>query len=237
MKRIPLALALLGALVMAMPALAGVCEEWNVLQREVRDGAVERKAAKLKIVELHRQLLATYGAQIKAGSFSFPLQGYGPKSIGGVKGNGFVAAGYNFYDGNRHGGHPAHDIFIRDRNFDSLDDATGQPVQVLSVTDGVVIGTNPSWDYPSEIRGGKYIWIFNPAQERYYYYAHLSQVNVVPGQLVKAGEPIALLGRTGKNAYPHRSPTHVHFMCLAFDGGKMTPHNTYQELLTAELHK
>ncbi len=237
MKRTPLALVLLGALVIALPALAGVCDDWNVLQREVRDGVIDRKAAKLKIVELHQTLLVTYGAQIKGTGFSFPLKGYGPKSIGGVRGNGHVAAGYNFYDGNKHGGHPAHDIFIHDRNFDGLDDATGKPVEVLSVTDGVVIGTNPEWSYPSEIRGGKYVWIFNPAQERYYYYAHLAQVNVVPGQLVKSGEPIALLGRTGKNAYPHRSPTHVHFSCLDFNGGKMTPHNTYQELLTAELHK
>jgi len=56
---------------------------------------------------------------------------------------------------------------------------------------------------------------------------------VALGDMVKAGDTIALLGRTGKNAWPKRSPTHLHFMCLAFDNGRMTPHDTYRGLLDA----
>ena len=107
---------------------------------------------------------------------------------------------------------------------------TGKPAEIVAFSDGVVIAVNPSWEYPSQIRGGKYVWIFNPESNRFYYYAHLAKTLVSPGDTVKTGETIALLGRTGKNAYPKRSPTHLHFMCLSFSEGRMTPYNTYQEL-------
>ena len=57
---------------------------------------------------------------------TFHDRGYGPGSIGGVRGSGFRPKGYDFYDGNRHGGHPAHDIFVQDADQDALDDATGR---------------------------------------------------------------------------------------------------------------
>jgi murein DD-endopeptidase MepM/ murein hydrolase activator NlpD len=78
------------------------------------------------------------------------------------------------------------------------------------------------------------VWVFSPSLERYCYYAHLGEIHVKLGDLLAAGERIGFLGRTGKNAFKKRSPTHLHFMCLSFDGGRMTPHDTYRELLTAE---
>lgn len=222
-----LTLAIFLITITALPALAGVCDNWNNLDKLIRDNKIGRAEAKRKIIELDGLLLKEYSGKIGNSPFAFPVKGYGRKS--GNNGSSYLPAGYNFYDGNRHGGHPAHDLFIRDRKRTGLDDGTGKPAEIAAFADGVVIGVNPAWEYPSNIRGGIYIWIFNPATNRYYYYAHLAKILVAPGDVVKAGDTIALLGRTGKNAHPWRSPTHLHFMCLSFDGGRMTPHNTWRE--------
>lgn len=232
MKRIIL-LAVAVLLAFHGVAAASPCDDWNSLEKEIRDGTIDRTSARSRIALLHRQLLDNYGTATTNSAKTFPVAGYDYRAIGGRNGNDYLPAGYSFYQGNRHGGHPAHDIFVRDRNQDSLDDADGKPVTIVAFTGGVVIAVNPAWDYPSPIRGGKYVWIFSPAEERYYYYAHLSSVTVAPGQIVSAGDPVGTLGRTGKNAHPRRSPTHLHFMTLSFDNGRMLPRNPYRELVGA----
>jgi len=238
LTRFPIALICLSLLFLAGTARAesstpSPCEEWNSLQQAVRDGTMGREDARGEIIRLDARLREAYAGKSVRSPFHFPVKGYGPDSIGGERGSGFRPAGYNFYDGNRHGGHPAHDLFIRDNSGDGLDDVTGGPVEVVSMSDGVVIGVNPSWEHPSAIRGGIYLWVYDPADGLYYYYAHLALVFVAPGDRLKAGDTIALLGRTGKNAWPRRSPTHLHFMCLAFDKGRMTPRDSYRHLLEA----
>ena len=220
-------------IISATPSFASVCDDWNALEKSIRDNKIDRNQAKERIIRLDRELLPAYSGKAVNTAFHFPVRGYGAQSIGGRNGNGYSPAGYNFYDGNRHGGHPAHDLFIRDKRRVGLDDGTGKAAEIVAFSGGVVVGVNPSWEYPSGIRGGKYIWIFTPEENRFYYYAHLEKTLVAPGDMVKAGDTIALLGRSGKNARPKRSPTHLHFMCLSFDNGRMTPHNTYRELLGA----
>jgi murein DD-endopeptidase MepM/ murein hydrolase activator NlpD len=119
-------------------------------------------------------------------------------------------------------------------NQDSVDDGSGAPVTVVAFGAGVVVGINSGWEPTSEVRGGNYVWVFDVKSGRYHYYAHLQQVVVHLGQSVKAGQPLGLLGRTGKNAIMPRSPTHLHFMTVAFDGGKMTPYNPWKELVAAK---
>lgn len=223
-------LVLILVTISSLPAVASVCDDWNALDKEIRDNKIDRKEAKRKIIELDGQLLAEYSGKTGNSPFSFPVKGYGRKSAGERNGSDYKPSGYDFYDGNRHGGHPAHDLFIRDKKRIGLENATGKPAEIVAFADGVVIAVNPSWEYPSPIRGGIYIWVFNPGSNRYYYYAHLAKILVAPGDIVKAGDTIALLGRTGKNAWPKRSPTHLHFMCLSFDDGRMKPFNTYREL-------
>lgn len=208
--------------------------DWDGLEKMIRDGTVDKVTAKKRIVSLHRTLKKQYGEIGKDAEYRFPVLGYGPDSIGGVRGSGFRPKEYDFYDGNRHGGHPAHDIFIKDENQDTLDDDTGKPVGIAAYAGGVVLAVNTEWEYPSDIRSGKYVWIFTPALDRYCYYVHLGSISVKPGDIVAAGQAIGTLGRTGKNAYPRRSPTHLHFSCLTFNYGKMTPYNTYKDLLRAQ---
>jgi murein DD-endopeptidase MepM/ murein hydrolase activator NlpD len=228
-----LTITIILVIISAIPSYASVCDDWNSLEKEIRDNRIGRNQAKESIIELDRELLAAYAGKIGHTERHFPVKGYGSKSIGGRNGSGYRPLGYDFYTGNRHGGHPAHDLFIRDKKRNGLDSGIGKPAAIVAFADGVVIAVNPSWEYPSPIRGGKYIWIFNPEENRFYYYAHLEKLMVAPGDAVKAGETIALLGRTGKNARPKRSPTHLHFMCLSFNNGGMTPVNTYRDLLCA----
>ena len=228
-----LLIAVLFIILSVLPSFASLCDDWNSLEKSIRDNRIDRNTAERKIIELGRGLLESYAGKTGSSPYHFPVKGYAPKSIGGRKGSGYKPSGYDFYAGNRHGGHPAHDVFIRDKGCSGLDSGTGRPAEIVAFADGVVIAVNTAWEYPSPIRGGRYIWIFNPEENRYYYYAHLEKVLTSPGDIVHAGDTIALLGRTGKNAWPKRSPTHLHFMCLSFNNGRMTPHNTYSDLLGA----
>ncbi len=218
---------------------ADVCQEWNELDKQIRDGQIGRDKAKIKIVELNEKIKDHYNNKIhsmKWFDFSgrqFPVNGYGINNVDGVNGSGYKPGGYEFYDGNKHGGHPAHDIFVDDKNQDSLDDETGKEIEIVSYCSGIVIAVNDTWGSGSEIRGGKYVWVFahnEDKESKYYYYAHLDQVKVKVGDILIRGQVIGYLGRTGYNAFPKRSPTHLHFMALNFENGDMVPHNTFNEL-------
>jgi peptidoglycan LD-endopeptidase LytH len=207
---------------------AGVGESWQKFERRVRDGEIEATEGLAAIAHW----AAALGQLYPSGGFHsrvfFPLKGYGLKSVGGKRGEGFRPAGYEFLGGNRHKGHPAQDIFVHDPDQDGLDDRTGRPVEVLAMADGIVLSTFTQWA-PDEarrhIRGGNYVWIYHPALRIFSYCAHLQDVRVESGERVHGGAVIATLGRTGTNAYPPRSPTHLHFMLLR--AKDMVPVNPY----------
>ncbi|SEP22541.1 M23 family metallopeptidase [Mucilaginibacter sp. OK283] len=173
----------------------------------------------------------------------FPLKGYKVNAIGG-NGDGYSDKGYHFLDGNKHTAHPAHDIFIRDKNQDCMDDYAKKPVDVLAVRGGWVVACSDTWDVNSNLRGGKYIWIYHPKDLSgrpeglkggyFTYYAHNSAIFVKPGQEVKPGQKIAEVGRTGYNAYKKRSPTHLHFSAFRLVDDIPVPFNPYQQLKKAK---
>ena len=228
MKRI--ALFLVTLLFLPSLASAGVCDDWNALYQRIRDYRIKPDVAKKEFARLHRRLQADFPAAGARGRV-FPVVGYDAAS--GEKGRNWHGKSYRFFTGNPNGTHAAHDLFIHDVDQHSIDDDSGAPVAVVAFSAGVVVGVNTGWAATSQVRGGNYVWVFDPLTSRYNYYAHLQRVDVRLGQTVKAGEPLGLLGRTGKNAIMPRSPTHLHFMVLAFDGGRMTPHNPWQELVSA----
>jgi len=232
LKRGVLLLLLLVSL--ASPAQAGVCEDWNRLWLRIRDFQLAPKEAQAAFAPLHQRLRATYGkAGIGGPARFYPVLGY--DSSGGVEGKAFRPRGFQFFSGNPQGIHPSLDLFIRDKDQDSLDDQSKEPVTIVAYRGGVVVGVNRDWEFPSQVRGGKYLWIFDPITNHYCYYAHLSQVDVQLGQIIQAGEPLGLLGRTGLNAYKKRSPTHLHLMVLAYQDGEMMPYNPWSELVNARL--
>lgn len=166
-------------------------------------------------------------------TWAFPLKGYNSSAIGGTHGNGYFDKGYHYLDGNKHGAHPAHDIFIDDKNQDCIDDRTGKPVDVLSVDDGWVIACCNEWESNSNMRGGKFIWIYHPKADVFTYYAHNNNIFVKPGSYVTQGQKIAEVGRTGYNAYKKRSPTHLHFSEFKLVDGIPVPYNPYEQLKKA----
>ena len=222
----------------AARAQCASCSQLNELSNSIRDGAISKTAALKKLQELLPQAAAAWlrnGGNATDTQLHFPLQGYNKKAVGGRNGSGYLASGYDYFAGNRHGGHPAHDIFIADKDQDGLDDATGKPVNVLSATYGIVIAAEKNWLPGSTLRGGNYIWIYSPATRSLFYYAHNSRVLVTPGAIVKAGQVIATVGRTGFNASKKRSPTHLHFMRLRLDNNCYPhPADTYAALVTAK---
>ena len=181
---------------------------------------------------LERSLFKKWEHEKSEDRLSFPLKGYGPRAIGGKEGSGYQIQGYDFFDGNQHKGHPGHDIFIRDKNQDGLDDVTGRPVDVISVSSGMVVSVNLNWEPSSPIRGGNYIWIYEPIKSRYYYYAHLNEIFVNVGQIVSKGDRLGTVGRTGVKAYPKSSPTHLHFVVHQSIDGYPKPINPYLELVS-----
>jgi hypothetical protein len=210
------------------------CREFNKLNSSVRDGKIGKEAAKARVRELLPAVKSWYDARSRGygkSEWVFPVEGYGSAVIGGSNGSCYVQGGYSYYDGNRHTGHPSYDIFIRDSNQDGLDDATGKPVRVLSLTGGVVVAAERDWDSRSDLRGGKYLWIYDPHTDSLVYYAHNSELSVSVGDLVKPGDRIALVGRTGLNAFKKRSPTHLHLTYLEVRDGKLTPERIYAELV------
>ena len=149
-----------------------------------------------------------------------PASVYGPENV----------KGYDFFDGNKHGGHPAYDIFIKDKNFDLRDDKTGELVEVESVTDALVLSVNTNWTKGSQLRGGNYVWTFNPAENKFFYYAHLNTVSAIPGQFIRKGGVIGTVGRTGVLAAEKTSPTHLHLMVLEYNNGSMVPFDYYKNI-------
>jgi len=202
------------ALAQQIETLAAQFDSVNTV---VRDNKIDKAQALKKLQTILPELRAAYKNEPKEEKWIFPVEGYTPKSIGGTHGEGYIPKGYDYFDGNKHGGHPAHDIFINDKNQDCKDDKTGQLVNVRSVSNGIVVALEKSWDNASHLRGGKYIYIYNPNENVLFYYAHNNEVLVNIGQIINVGDTIATVGRTGLNAFKKRSPTHLHFMKLELD--------------------
>jgi len=209
-----------------------LCNKWNTLYEKIQYGSVDRKEngkVLRQIVKQLRELVTVPQDSV----FYFPIEGYNVASVGG-NGSGFIERSYRFLDGNAHRGHPAHDIFIHDADQNGLDDNTGKPAYVIAMTDGIVLGAKTNWTEQDSLRGGNYLMLYNPNLDRYYYYAHSNQILVQVGDMVRAGTRIATVGRTGRNAFPKRSPTHLHLMVLQITDEKGKPYNYYQELVTSK---
>jgi murein DD-endopeptidase MepM/ murein hydrolase activator NlpD len=230
-------LALLAAILPLVPgvARAGVHHEWDRLEKLIRDNLIPPAEARTRIRDLYPALRLQASGVPDTGGLVFPVEGVGPREIGGRNGSGYVRDSYRYFDGKRHTGHPAHDIFVHDRDQDGRVDRTGQPARVLAFAAGVVVSVNRGWEPGSELRGGNYVWLYLPRYRggSFACYAHLDRVAVEPGDVVRAGDPLGTVGRSGRNAWARRSPTHLHFTVLEYADGGMLPLDPYRDLLTA----
>ncbi len=118
----------------------------------------------------------------------------------------------------------------RDKNQRGIDDRTGRPVIVLSASSGIVVSVNIDWDPSSLLRGGNYIWIYDPLESRYFYYAHLDKVFVRSVRSFQRGIESERLEGQGKCLFKE-SPTHLHFVVHQSIDGYPKPVNPYRELV------
>lgn len=230
-----------------------VFQNFDKLNTKVLQGGVKKEEVQKAIKQLRHHitqwLLLRSQIDELNDTWIFPLKGYDYHAIGG-NGDGYSDKGYRYLDGNKHGAHPAHDIFINDKNQDCIDDHSHKPVDVLAVDHGIVIACSDTWETNSDLRGGKYIWIYhfvygyhkpgskvnddNSTAGVITYYAHNSAIFVKPGNEVRPGQKIAEVGRTGYNAYKKRSPTHLHFSAFRLVDDIPVPFNPYQQLKKAK---
>jgi hypothetical protein len=204
---------------------------WNDFECNVRDGRISRDSALGSFPAIYSGLKTSaeqhkYNSGVKwrvpveHGSLAdFGKGGFRPA----IQYGGSNIRGYNFFDGNRHGGHPAYDIFIVDTNNDCRDDRSLKSVNVVAPLDMYVITTNGNWKHGSPLRGGNYVWAMVPDSNFVLYFAHMDSIYTVPGAFVQQGGILGTVGRSGKNADDPRSPTHVHMMVLHVHGTDLIP--------------
>ena len=234
------------------PSVYTYCQQFQTLYTQIRVQSITPDSARMTFSRIMQGLQARFHSMDtypqdslqrdslrQTGTyFSFPIRGYSTSAIGGSHGEGYRGTGFDLFDYNVRGSHPAQDIFISDRNQDHLDDRTSQPVDILAMSSGLVLAIETDWKPGSEYRGGNWIWVYDPILHGLFYYAHNSQVDITPGQWVQAGDKLAEMGRTGFNAYKARSPTHLHLMYLQIQpNGLPIPVNTYAWLLKARQSK
>jgi murein DD-endopeptidase MepM/ murein hydrolase activator NlpD len=238
MRKIVLFVGLLAACFVATAQEIEIaCAKFNSFNSEVLKTPTTKALAaqqfKELIAHIQHALITRSEVRISEPTWIFPLQGDNYHAVGG-NGDGYFDKGYRYIDGNKHAAHPAHDIFINDRNQDCIDDRTQKPVNVVAADDGIIIACSNEWEPASSLRGGRYIWIYHNYSGVITYYAHNSAIFVKPGDEVKPGQKIAEVGRTGYNAYKKRSPTHLHFSAFRLVDDIPVPFNPYQQLKKAK---
>jgi len=211
---------------------SSVIDKWDNFEKAVRNQTISKDSAKKVFPSLHAEL-KKYAEKHKFDtlitSWVFPVDGYGMEAVGkgGFKPDiyygGSNIKGYDFYDGNKHGGHPAYDIFILDKNQDCLDDNSKKPVNIVAPVDLMILSYFKDWVKGSGIRGGNYVWALDPYDNQIFYFAHMDSIFVKGGDFCKEGTPIGTMGRSGKNAWVERCPTHLHMMVLKIEGEELNP--------------
>ena len=194
-----------------------ICNKWNALDKKIIFVQIDKEEG-AKLLELYERALVKYfiakgGRYFKRSDWVFPLKDFTSVSHRD-NGNDYRLSTYDYFQGSDTKGHPAHDIFILDSDKDLLDDSTGKPVDVVSMSGGIVVAIDTTWRPGSFLRGGQYVKIFDPATYKYFYYSHLSVVSVLPGDLVNPGDKIGEVGRTGRKTILPGGKTHVHVALL-----------------------
>ena len=223
--------------IMPPPAVMaiGAAQEWDTLIKKINANTIKVSDAKKKFKSIHAELeKGSKGYKETAGTAGniFPLQGYNAKKI--VKQKGWSKAGdYRFFK-ETDASHAANDLYIVDIDNDGRDDKTEKEVPVLAFVGGVVVASNSADGQEGDFsRHGNYLWIYHPPTKRYLLYANLAEIRVAVGQVVAAGDVIALLGRSGREHVQMKDRTHLHLMAISYKNG-LTISNPWPELKRAK---
>lgn len=207
-----------------------VFEEWDRLEKDLRDMRIDAEEGRRRFLALRPRLRAAFAGLSfrRAERWVFPIEGV--RLADSASPSSYRPWGFDFWDRRRQAAHPALDLFVVDRDRDSRDDKTGKPFRVVAPVDLVVLSVYTGWVRGSDLRGGNYVWAYHPPENLLLYFAHLERVHALPGRVVRAGEVLGWLGRTGRNAVPPRSDTHLHLMVLDISGDGIRPVNPWHLL-------
>ena len=217
--------------------VADICSKWNQLDSEIVNQIIEIDEA-AELMKEYEPVVRQYFRQKKGvmtarTDWVFPMNNL-TSFYFRDNGNDYKVTGYDYFQGSNSKGHPAHDIMILDKNKDLLDDSTLKPVDIVSMSSGVVVAVDNSWAIGSKLRGGKYVKIFDVTNNGIFYYSHLSVVTVNPGDIVNAGDKIGEVGRTGRKAILPAGKTHLHIAFLVSNDGYPEPEDIIKDLRNAE---
>lgn len=212
-------------------------EKYKELLVNIRNHYVTPSEAEEEFKAFMNELRRKFPNTLSPGEYIplvFPLAGSNVSAVGGRRGNGYYVREFDLFDQSVSGSHPAHDIFIFDKDRDCIDDRRGEYVDVVSVGHGIVIAVEHHWKEGSLFRGGNYVWVYDLERGGLWYYAHNRISIVEAGQRVRPGDKLGEVGRTGFNAIQNRSDTHLHLMYLELDDD-LYPHpvNYYEWLQDA----
>lgn len=214
-----------------------VFPRYKQLLVDIREGHISPTQAEVEFKSIMHLLKLNYPNNLDSSqidNFVFPLTQSNFSAVGG-SGYGFYVRNFNLFDHSVAGSHPAHDIFIYDPDQDCMDNRKQAFVDIVSVGNGVVMAVEKEWSDSSKYKGGNYVWVFDFERGGLWYYAHHRKVVVEPGQIVRPGDKLGEVGRTGFNAKNKRSDTHLHLMYLELDQELYPkPKNFYQWLKNAE---
>jgi len=212
-----------------------VYELWHKTDLMIRDNKIDKEDAIDSInlyVELTMKELKSTGFQTtKKQNWVYPVTGWTWNSYR-KNGKDYKAWRFDYFQGGEYKGHPAHDIFILDNDSNGVEDSTGKKVTAVSMINGVVISLFNQWRTGDLLRSGNYVKIFDPETEAIFYYSHLDTVFVKVGDLVKAGETLGYIGRTGRKAV--HGKTHLHIAYYKIVEGYPKPVDIIEELYTSE---
>ncbi len=210
-------------------------ERWSKTDDLIWDTKIDRDAA-VDSIALYVPLAVKYckenGVQFtKRKDWVFPMKGWTKVSYR-RDGNDFIDDKFDYFQGGESHGHPAHDIFIRDIDANTLEDSTNKQVDALAMVSGVVFWIVSDWKPGDFGRGGNSVKLFDPETQAMFYYSHLDSVTVKVGDIVKAGDKVGTVGRTGRKAL--HGKTHLHIAFYPIVDGEPEPEDFIEDLYKAE---
>jgi hypothetical protein len=214
-----------------------VCNKWDRLDKQIINLEIDDEDALELLEEYEREVVKYFiknnGRYVKRDEWVYPLKNFTSVTHRG-NGNDYRLSTFDYFQGTNTKGHPAHDIFILDENKDLLDDSTGNPVDIVTMSSGVIIAVDTTWKPGSMLRGGRYVKVFDVTNMKIFYYSHISKVFVKPGDIVNSGDKIGEVGRTGRKTILPKGKTHLHIALLKSVKGYPIPEWIIDDIFRAE---
>lgn len=212
-----------------------IFQRWHQTDILIRDRKIEKDAAidsiKYFVTQAVNEYKAINSLNTLKDDWVFPLIDWTQVSYR-TGGQDYKDKRFDYFQGGEYKDHPAHDIFILDKDSNGVEDSLGKKVTAVSMVNGVVISLLKGWKAGDFLRSGNYVKIFDPESQAIFYYSHLDSVFVNVGDFVKAGGPVAYIGRTGRKAF--RGKTHLHIAYYKIVAGYPKPVDIIEELYETE---